>query len=152
MYCFGGSRMFIGWNGQLWRLNPGIEVEPDLPHLNVSDYYSQLVEPELLLTVEEDRHWKDGGYMFFCGMQDLDRTLRMENRINCECLLENVHHLLLRLQRWIKRVMMRERVRLALLMGLHARLGQECLLGELGHDIINGVLMKVGFKADSCCS
>jgi hypothetical protein len=61
--------------------------------------------------------------------------------------LENVNHVLIRLQRWIKRVIRRERVRLALLMGLHARLGQECLLGELGHDIINGVLMKVGFKA-----
>ncbi len=61
-------------------------------------------------------------------------------------MIDSLDHVLIQRQRWIRRVLSRERVRLVLLMGLHARLGKECMLGELGHEIINGVLMRIVFK------
>jgi hypothetical protein len=60
--------------------------------------------------------------------------------------LENMQHVLIRLQRWIRRVLGRERVRLAsvaLLMALHPRLGMGCALGELGHDILEALILAV---------
>ncbi len=42
---------------------------------------------------------------------------------------------------------MRERSRPVLLMALHPRLGKECVLGELGRDILEGVIMKLAFQA-----
>jgi hypothetical protein len=49
--------------------------------------------------------------------------------------LENVSHLLIRLQRWCKRMVRRQRT-LALCMGMHARLGAKCLIGDLGEDLL----------------
>jgi hypothetical protein len=54
--------------------------------------------------------------------------------------IEDVTFLLIRLQRWSKR-MIRTRRRLALCMGMHARLGDKCLLASLGEDVIQLLLM-----------
>jgi hypothetical protein len=61
--------------------------------------------------------------------------------------MENITHSLIRLQRWIRRVVIRQgRARLALLMGLHPRLGQQSLLGELGHDMLVGMVLQLAYR------
>jgi hypothetical protein len=56
-----------------------------------------------------------------------------------------MNHVLIRLQRWIRRVMWQRRAKSVLLMALHPRSG--CALGGLGRDIVEGVLMGMAFKA-----
>ena len=144
---FGKKTVVIGYEGKLWALNSYTADRLGSLHgtYNDASWFADLKAPKVLLRV----FWKDGQHAFSFDMWVLEQRAGRGKTFVYFGVLENVNHVLIRLQRWIKRVMMRERVRLALLMGLHARLGQECLLGELGHDIINGVLMKVGFKA--CC-
>jgi hypothetical protein len=50
--------------------------------------------------------------------------------------LENLHHLLVRLQRWVRRVVLGRPRALALAMALHPRLGRESGLAELGRDML----------------
>lgn len=50
--------------------------------------------------------------------------------------VENVTHVLVRLQRWAKRMLRRARVRLVLLMALHPRLGAKAGIGALGPDLL----------------
>jgi hypothetical protein len=92
-------------------------------------------------------------YGFECHVLDFPEADRREGKIEGKIVhfspLENVNHALIRLQRWIRRVVVRRgQIRLALLMGLHARLGQHCTLGALGHDLILGLLVK-GASADN---
>ena len=64
-----------------------------------------------------------------------DRGKRIFNEIYVG-FIEDLTHLLIRLQRWSKR-MMRARRLLAVCMGMHARLGSKCLMGGLlGEDLL----------------
>lgn len=49
--------------------------------------------------------------------------------------LENLNHLLIRLQRWSRRMVKRRRV-VALCMGTHERLGAQCVLCGMGSDML----------------
>jgi len=146
--CFGVDCVFIGWDGQLWRLNPYDKAE-------MGRYWFMLLEePKLHLEVEERnprRIWRRvNGYRFECEVHETAESQRGRGMVH-RAQLENMQHVLIRLQRWIRRVLGRERVRLAsvaLLMALHPRLGMGCALGELGHDILEGVICKlVGWDA-----
>jgi hypothetical protein len=56
-----------------------------------------------------------------------------------------VTHLLIRLQRWSKRMVKRQRM-LALCMGMHERLGAKCLLAGLGEDVLAVILTTAGLR------
>jgi hypothetical protein len=143
---FGERTVVIGYEGKLWALHSYTADRLGSLHgkYNDASWFADLRAPKVLLRVFR----KDGQHAFKFDAWVLEQCRGRKQTIVYFGVLENVNHLLVRLQRWIRRVMMRERVRLVLLMGLHARLGKECtFLGELGHDIINGVLMRVGFKA-----
>jgi hypothetical protein len=146
MCCFGGDRVFIAYEDQLWRLRPYTDLG--------NDFFSKLVQPNLYLYVEEDTYRKDGGYMFICQVNDgendwidqEDDTINIEALIVYESLLENVHHALVRVQRWVRRMLQRERLRPVLLRAVTA---QNCAFGGLGRDIIEGVILKMACRPRS---
>jgi len=155
MCCLGVDCVFIGWNGQLWRCNAyDRSVGP-------IEYYwvTRLEHPKLHLYVEERKprriSSRSSGYRFECYVYEhkaCPRHTFYEGVMPEVCYnevhraqLQNMNHALIRLQRWIRRVLWQRRAKSVLLMALHPRAG--CALGGLGRDIVEGVLMGMAFKA-----
>jgi len=143
MVSFGGNRVFLAYEAKLWHLGRYRFAS------TYREFFPALVDPNLYLYVTRNR--RTGAYYFLCQVNDgdhawidVDGTVCMEPLIIYECPLENVHHLLLRLQRWVRRMLRRERVRPVLLRALTA---EDCALGGLGRDIVEGVLLGMAFKA-----
>jgi hypothetical protein len=140
---FGEKTVVIGYEGKLWALHDLVGMlDPRRYNSDDASWFADLRAPKVLLRVFRKDDRLDYSFEAFV----LEKIKGRKKTFVYFGMLENVNHLLIRLQRWIRRVLLRERARLVLLMGLHPRLG--CvLLGGLGHEIINGVLMRVGFEA-----
>lgn len=130
MCNFGAGRLLMGCHGKLWRVywkkhhaykkdwpwvcNPSrLKVETlwcPLTHHNNPLPYS----PECFMFEKRGRYY---------------RSIHHGR-------LENLNHLLIRLQRWTRRMLKRSK-RLALCMAFHPRLGVESGLAELGQDILS---------------
>lgn len=145
LYLFGqDGHLMLGLDGKLWRFREypvtSIAYRMFKP---LAEWFSRLERPMTRIWVRDDIPWRwkhKHECRFECFVLDGDRP---ESKIVWKAPLENVNHALIRLQRWIRRVVVRRgQIRLALLMGLHARLGQNCALGALGHDLILGLLVK----------
>ena len=151
--CFGVDCVFMGWNGQLWRCNPYDKF------WRLIEYYwvDRIKKPKLRLDVEERnarRIWsRTNGYRFECYVYDQDSwtntAVEFESTYVHRAQLENVNHVLIRLQRWIRRVLRvrwQKRARSVLVMALHPRaIAGGCSLGEVGRDILGGVILKLVF-------
>ena len=127
--CFSAGHFLIGCNGKLWRLYPKNRrgYKRDWPRVCMPNH----------LTIEilwiEMKRYKDP--LEFTGICTIfEKRGRYDNVIH-EGRLENLNHLLIRLQRWTKRMLERRRA-LALCMALHARLGGQSRLAELGEDML----------------
>jgi len=156
--CFGVDCVFIGWNGQLWRCNAFDKF------WRLAEYYwvTNLKQPKLRLDVEERnarRVWRrTNGYRFECHVYDEHEDARASAALEFQssevhrAQLENVNHVLIRLQRWIKRalrVRWQKRARSALVMALHPRaIARGCALGGVGRDILEGVIMRLAFPVN----
>lgn len=77
----------------------------------------------------------DGNPVYYIGSFHLFSKKGRQYDIIHNGHLENLNHLLIRLQRWTRRMLHRARA-LALAMALHARLGCESMLAGLGCDIL----------------
>ena len=140
---FGGDRVFLAYEGKLWHLGSYKLAS------SYREFFPSLVDPNLYLYVT--RNPRNRAYKFLCQVNDGDHawidtnsTVCMEPLIIHECPLENVHHLLIRLQRWIRRMQKREKLRPVLLRAVNAK---NCAFGELGRDIIEGVILNMVFRA-----
>ena len=134
---FSADCYFLGFDGKLWKLhcNPY-----NTQGKNRKEWFSITEKPVMRL------------YWFPClaGHLGLSELTHREFRLGCSiCVgeacfrdqvcdgwLENITHLLIKLQRWIRRKQRAGRVRSALLMALHPRLGALSPLAELGPDIL----------------
>ncbi len=158
MCCFGVDCVFIGWNGQLWRLNTY-----DDKFVRPIEYYwvTRLEHPKLHIYVEDRKprriSSRSSGYRFECYVYEQKACPKhtfYEGIVPEVCFdevhraqLGNMNQVLIRLQRWIRRVMCQRRAKSVLLMTLHPRAG--CAFGELGRDLIEGVILKMAFRPRS---
>jgi len=145
-----GRTVFLGLAGRLWRLHdwPGtwwlytyIRKDPA--------WFSKLKTPRLELSVASSNPGKwtrTNEYKFELDVCHAGRETRgLEFRAAAHyAWLENVNHVLVRIQRWAKRMLRQARVRLVLLMALHPRLGAKAGIAELGPDIILDVVARAG--------
>ena len=160
LYQFGQDGYFmLGLDGKLWRFHESNSVPSDKPEWlsrlegpMIPEWFSRLEDPMIYFKENKFNLRRRGlkkEYEFECEVLDFLEADRRKSKISIPAKrvhiapLENVNHALIRLQRWIRRVVVRRgQIRLALLMGLHARLGQNCTLSALGHDLILGLLVK----------
>lgn len=130
--CFGDRHLLLGCRGKLWGIswkhkrgykndwpwicNPNrLKVETILCHLDLpKDPCTYFAESSIF-----ERKPKSRYYRFL-----------LRGR------LEYLNHLLIRLQRWTRRMIQRPKT-LALFMALHSRLGAKSGLAELGEDILS---------------
>ena len=128
MCCFSAGHFLIGCNGKLWRLNTiGIR--------GYRRYWPNTCIPNCvtieIFLMEMNRYQYPLEFTIKCII--FERMNKRDNVIH-EGRLENLTHVIIRLQRWTKRMLERRRA-LALCMALHARLGGQSRLAELGEDM-----------------
>lgn len=139
--------VMLGLDGKLWRFCEYPVTSIAYSFFNpTAGWFSRLKRPRLEICVSSTNpgRWdRKNEYRFECDVCDgTEPGRRCEAKVVHYAWLENLTHCLIRLQRWIRRVVVRRgQIRLALLMGLHPRLGRHCTLGALGHDIILGPLV-----------
>ena len=145
MCCFDAAGSFlVGMNGKLWRLRssykkPGYKRNwPWWSHYSVWVSNRPCMEFCWVPRYSSVYKWDDS-----CDLREyLGKCVLFEKRGRNVFMdmfagyIEDQTHLLIRLQRWGRR-MIRMRRGLALCMGMHARLGDKSLLGGLGSDIIS---------------
>lgn len=132
MCCFGHDNLLVGMSGKLWRVNSRNRKgytrrwpwQCPFTRLSVSICWVRNVPME-----------PDGNPVYYIGSFHLFSKKGRQYDIIHNGHLENLNHLLIRLQRWTRRMLHRARV-LALAMALHARLGCESMLAGLGCDIL----------------
>jgi hypothetical protein len=151
IYSFGVDSWFFGYDGKLWRVTtcPGwiLEKTKMLPASKLERVNPIVVRLNIVHTYDvHTGRWNKKEFRYLSDICDGWKD-RLSDFLHSGR-LENVHHVLIRLQRWTKRVLRLRKIRLALLMSLHPRLGQHCALGELGHDILLGVIVPLAFRVD----
>ena len=139
------GRFVVGWKGKLWLLRPKLDrpgYRNNWPWSHVAGRLSiefcwapsaTWDDPPTFRT--HDSHEFVGRYVVY------EKTRKRSFKTVHLGPLENVTHLLIRLQRWSKRMVKRQRM-LAVCMGTHARLGGTCLIGGFHEDILRLVLVK----------
>ncbi len=144
---FGEKTVVIGYESKLWALHSFTEDRLGRLHgrYNDASWFADLRAPKVLLRVFR----KDGQHAFTFDAWVLEQIKGRKQTIVYFGMLENVNHLLIRLQRWMRRVLLRKRFKLPLLMSMHPRSlqGGGCLLGGLGYDILIGVILRLAFRA-----
>lgn len=136
VYIFGDGTQFIGLNNKLWQLD------------SFSNHY-YTTRPGWFYNWEGTRkivklEWFNP-YLYdpaecrlLCKIHDGDEQ---DRNVICIGLLYDVTHALIRLQRWTRRVVVGRARRLAVLMCLHARLGEMSGLAVLGADLVAGLIL-----------
>jgi hypothetical protein len=124
--CFGAGYFLVGFNGKLWRLNTD-GYKTDWPTACIPNRLTAEI-----LWIEMKRYENPFEFTGRCTL--FEKKGKTDHEIY-EGRLENLSHLLIRLQRWTRRVLHRVRV-LALCMAFHPRLGGKSWLAELGEDIL----------------
>ena len=129
---FGAMHFLMGYDGKLWRLNTTNQkgcindrlcfCTPNRLRIDISWF-----RPIYTVT-DKDHH----AFMGWCNVYEKRRKHYNSVRHGR---LENLNHLLIRLQRWTRSMLQRARA-LALSMALHPRLGAKSWLAELGKDIL----------------
>jgi hypothetical protein len=124
-FCCFGVHFLVGFNGKLWRLN----TLNRKGHIKAwaSACMPNRVTVEILW-IETNRYKYPLEFMGRCTI--FERKHKHDFVIHDGC-LENINHLLIKLQRWTRRMQQRARV-LALCMALHPRLGAKSWLAGLG--------------------
>jgi hypothetical protein len=129
VYSFSDNLQFIGFNNNLWQLdsyeNRYYKTRPRW----FFNWHKRIVKLEWYhpyLSAPNE-------YRLLCKIHDGDEQ---DQHVICIGWLYNVTHLLIRLQRWIRRMLRVARARRVLCMALHPRLGKNSLLSTLGPDIL----------------
>jgi hypothetical protein len=123
--CFSAGYFLVGCNGKLWRLYS--KKRRDYKR----DWPRQCMPNRLTIEIL----WIDQYPLEFTARCTIFERMNKRDKVMHEGLLENLNHLLIKLQRWIKRMLQKRRA-LALCMALHARLGGQSRLAELGEDML----------------
>ena len=133
---FGAAHLLMGYDGKLWRLNSARRkgYKKDWPWLCTPNRL--VIDISWIRPIFSDTRRDNRAYMGFC--QVYEKRRRYCNNVHRGS-LENLNHLLIRLQRWTRRMLHRARG-LALCMVLHPRLGAKSLLAELGWDMLHLIL------------
>ena len=141
MCCFGRDNLLVGMSGKLWRVNA----------INRGGYTRRWPWQSQLFRLSVSICWvrnvlmnvQNGVPVFdYVGSFHLWGKKEKYHDIMYNGYLENLNHLLIRLQRWTRRMLFRARA-LALAMGLHARLGHKSMLVGLGDDILPLIMASV---------
>jgi hypothetical protein len=122
--CFGGH-FLVGFNGKLWRLNTKNRQG------YIKGWASACIPNRVtveILWIETERYANPLEFIGRCTI--FERKNKYDKEIY-EGRLENLNHLLIKLQRWTRRMQQRARA-LALCMALHPRLGAKSWLSGLG--------------------
>lgn len=133
--CMGRETALVGLHGRLWRLT-GINIRL----LRVEFLYLYFI-------------WRDQNSFFeFYNTQGMG----IKNYLSCHVCHKrpfckrapmgwartvNVHHLLLRLQRWTRRILWYRKVALPTLMSQHPRLGRDSLLARLDFEVLARLIL-----------
>lgn len=130
VYSFSDNLQFIGFNNNLWQL---VAYENEYYKTRPRWFYNwnrRIVQLEWYFP-----YFGSGphDYRLLCKIHDGDER---DDHVVCIGWLYNVTHLLIRLQRWTRRMLRVARARQVLCMALHQRLGETSLLSTLGPDIL----------------
>ena len=138
------GHLLVGLNGQLWRLNT--ESNCDCLECTTATYqhWNRFCQDKgLALNIEwrpyrVDKTSKLDMFLPCCDILKNHTTTSITSSYDVlhHGKLENLAHLLIRLQRWIRRVVLHRPRALALAMALHPRLGAGSKLAVLGQDIM----------------
>lgn len=154
MCCFGAEHFLIGHDGKLWRLKTlnttgnmdclrtprykfdwPLRCDPNRLELEIQWFQNTPMTPNgtPFDSLEYDSlEYYGACHVFLWRGRNYDRIHKGR--------LENLTHLLIRIQRWTRRMLRRARA-LALSMALHPRLGVGARLAELGEDILQLILV-----------
>ena len=131
------GHMLVGMNNMLWW------VESDMSRLNRHLTSSWLHRLKMNSYMQVYR-FVDAEYVdprcTLINVQICGRTGRVSRHPIFRGVLINVHHLVIRLQRWIRRVCISRPRAIALAMSLHTRLGAGSSLSILGEDAISLII------------
>lgn len=128
------GHMLVGMNNMLWW------VETDMSRLN-RHLTSSWLHRQKMNSYMQVYRFVDADYVdprcTLINVQICGRTGRVSRHPIFRGVLINVHHLVIRLQRWIRRVCISRPRAIALAMSLHARLGAGSSLSILGEDMLS---------------
>jgi hypothetical protein len=136
---FGVDSQFIGMDNKLWWIHSCPDTT--LSKTNGLWFYTFKKKPAIMLFWQFpwfERVWSITEFRLICSICDGEASYEDEV---CTVWLENVSHLLIKLQRWIRRKLWEDKKRLVLLMALHPRLGARSPLAELSPDIILNIFV-----------
>lgn len=123
--CVGGETALVGLHGRLWQLTG---LNACFMHLESLYFY-------FVWGIYEDNMHK---IVLSCRISHYvprpKRVIAMARPIN-------VHHLLLRLQRWTRRILWYRKVAIPVLMGQHPRLGKDCPLRGLDFEVLARLIL-----------
>ena len=129
LLCFGEKTKMVGYEGKLWAFHS----------FPADERFTDLRVPIVLLRVFD----RGVGHDYVFDAWVYKKCKGRKHNTAYYGMLENVNHLLIRLQRWTRRMLQRERVRTIL---LRAVTSEKCAFGALGRDIIEGVILKMAFR------
>lgn len=134
------GRILVGMNNMLWRVEP--DKYSPYRHITCSRMHVRIIESYMQVYRFSDTDYAGPRcsllYDLIC-----ERTGRITRHTIHRGVLINVHHLVIRLQRWMRRVVLGRSRALALAMSLHARLGVGSSLSMLGEDVLS-LLIRCG--------
>lgn len=136
---FGPRHLLMGYDGKLWRLHTTRRKGHTNDWLCFCTPNRLRIDISWFRPVFTDAHRDHHAYKGWCKIYEKRR--KHYNSVQYGR-LENLNHLLIRLQRWTRRMLYRARG-LALCMALHPRLGAESWLAELGGDMLHLILGRI---------
>lgn len=132
-----GGHMLVGMNNLLWR------VESDTSRLNMH-LTSSWVHRLKMNSYMQVYRFADADYAgprcTLIHVQMCGQTGRVSRHPIFRGTLINVHHLVIRMQRWIRHVCISRPRAIALAMSLHTRLGAGSSLSILGEDVTSLII------------
>ena len=128
------SQMLVGMNNMLWRVEP--DKYSPYRHITCSRMHMRIIESYMEVYRFSDTDYAGPRWRLLYD-QICARTGRIIRHTIHRGVLINVHHLVIRLQRWMRRVVLGRSRALALAMSLHARLGAGSSLSMLGEDVLS---------------
>ena len=136
---FNPRRLLVGYAGKLWRLETLFYGESD------SAWPWACNPRHLRLWLCSLRDWRSATHLLTFRVVEKKHSGGYWDTVHQQGIMENIHHILIRLQRWSRRMLHRRRS-LALCMALHPRLGTKSPIADLGEDILPHILRQQPYQ------
>ena len=139
---FAPRHFIIGCNGKLWRLDSSDDkgYRNDWPWMCNTKRLSMVIY-WLPYTTMQGGGGSEESIEYICACHVFEKKGRKNYKLIHKGDVTNLSHLLIRLQRWTRRMLQRVRA-LAVSMALHHRLGDVSGIAELGQDLLSLIIKR----------